>query len=114
VAERNVSVRSSVGPCILNGKISAITTFGKIDKKNSAARSPQSLQAFLTALFVVLRLSQPEQSQDRTLRKTSEDRLTFPEGQMEFTSFYQVDSWKDSEKIAYGQGSFMRKQLLDC
>lgn len=46
------------------------------------------------------------------LRKTSEDRLTFPEGQMDFTSFYQVDSWKDSEKIAYGQGSFMRKQIL--
>lgn len=46
MAERDVSVRSSVGPCILNGKISAITTFGKIDTKKQRGKVPSKPPGF--------------------------------------------------------------------
>jgi hypothetical protein len=52
VAERDVSVRSSVGPCILNGKISAITTFGKIDTKKQRQGPLKASRLSSPALFV--------------------------------------------------------------
>jgi hypothetical protein len=79
-------------------------------KKNNAARSPQSILAFLTALFSLFCSSAPAGLVNPGTPGTLKNLGQISRTSKKIPAFFQRPSVKDSEKISFGQGSFIRKQ----